>query len=216
MAARTSAWAAGKRRIPPTLRYAPLVADERELSRIETLVRRPQDQIRRTGRVQPAEAVHSATEALANYQSQAHPRAAPEARTPSHIEVREVMTTPVRTLPTDSTLGKAAALMDAGQFRHVPIVHKEHLAGLLTRWDIARRVESQPSGWYDIPIGDVMTTEVIVTVPGTTLREAAQLLLDSHHSGLPVIDPHTRPVGFLSARDVLKVLVGRAPLTLWV
>jgi CBS-domain-containing membrane protein len=53
-------------------------------------------------------------------------------------------------------------------------------------------------------VQDVMTSPVITTTTATTLIEAAQLMLDRHISGLPVVDAQNRVVGTLSEADLLS------------
>jgi predicted transcriptional regulator len=63
-------------------------------------------------------------------------------------------------------------------------------------------------------VRDVMTRKVITTVPESTLKEASDLLLQHHVSGLPVIRG-TLIVGILSEKDIVRFVlskVGRSQL----
>ena len=51
---------------------------------------------------------------------------------------------------------------------------------------------------------DVMSRDVKVVHPDTSLLEAVQLLADQHISGLVVVDEHNRPVGMLTEGDLLR------------
>jgi CBS domain-containing protein len=53
-------------------------------------------------------------------------------------------------------------------------------------------------------IGDIMTQEVISIGPGATVRDAAQLMLTEHVSGLPVIDDSHTLVGIVTEGDLLR------------
>ena len=52
---------------------------------------------------------------------------------------------------------------------------------------------------------DVMQTELVTIGPKESLQEAMALLMDSHISGLPVLDAHDRCVGVISATDILSL-----------
>jgi CBS domain-containing protein len=51
--------------------------------------------------------------------------------------------------------------------------------------------------------GDVMTSDVIRLPEGTSLRDAAKLLLQNQISGAPVVDANGRCIGVLSATDFI-------------
>jgi len=63
-------------------------------------------------------------------------------------------------------------------------------------------------------VRDVMTRKVITAAPESTLREAADLLLQHHVSGVPVVRG-TLVVGILSEKDIVRLVlskVGRSQL----
>lgn len=132
------------------------------------------------------------------------------------VLVRQVMTAPVITLPLDATAGAAAALMEQRRIRHVPVVGPDgRLAGLVAESDLFREAR-RDARWTERALQAVMVADVLTLAPDDTLHAAAQRLSRRGLAGGPVTDPVGRPVGFLSARDLLGVLVQRAPLTLWV
>src|SRR5690554_6287244 len=50
---------------------------------------------------------------------------------------------------------------------------------------------------------DIMQTELVTVRRGDSLREAMELMVDSHVTGLPVVDGRGRCVGVVSITDVL-------------
>lgn len=50
---------------------------------------------------------------------------------------------------------------------------------------------------------DIMTREVVAVAPDTPVREVAQLMVDHHISGVPVIE-HGKLVGIISENDLLR------------
>lgn len=50
----------------------------------------------------------------------------------------------------------------------------------------------------------IMTRDVITVTPGTTIQDAANIMLRSHISGLPVLDDAGRLVGIVSESDFLR------------
>ena len=51
---------------------------------------------------------------------------------------------------------------------------------------------------------DIMTANPVTVTPGTTLREAAKLLLDGHFNGLPVVEGD-KLVGMLTQSDIISM-----------
>jgi CBS domain-containing protein len=53
-------------------------------------------------------------------------------------------------------------------------------------------------------IATIMTKAVVTVMPGHSIRHAAQIMLDHHVSGLPVVDDDSRLVGILTESDLLR------------
>lgn len=53
-------------------------------------------------------------------------------------------------------------------------------------------------------VADVMTKSVVAVMPGHSIKHAAQIMLDHHVSGLPVVDDDRRLVGILTEGDLLR------------
>ena len=65
-----------------------------------------------------------------------------------------------------------------------------------------------------IRVSEVMTSRVITARPASSLAEVANLMATNHISGLPVLDSENKPVGVISERDFLEVMVGQKSATL--
>src|SRR5690348_6257783 len=50
----------------------------------------------------------------------------------------------------------------------------------------------------------IMTKDVITVTPHTTIEKAAKIMLQTHISGLPVVDDAGKLVGVVSERDFLR------------
>ena len=58
-----------------------------------------------------------------------------------------------------------------------------------------------------VTVKDYMTSAMITVKPGVDIVEAAQTMLEYRLSGLPVLDDHSRLVGFLSEKDCLHTVL---------
>jgi len=54
-------------------------------------------------------------------------------------------------------------------------------------------------------LADIMTTDVVIAAPETSLREGISILADNHVGGVPVLS-HGKVVGVFSAADLLSYI----------
>jgi len=106
---------------------------------------------------------------------------------------------PVCVAPTD-TLREARRSMDRFAISGVPVVAEDgRLVGILTSRDL--RFETN----QDRPVGEVMTSEGLITAPvGTSFSEAEQILHHNRIEKLPVIDADGRLAGLITFKDINK------------
>ena len=56
-------------------------------------------------------------------------------------------------------------------------------------------------------VHQIMSRKPVTLPPEATVTDAINLFLASRVSCIPIVDPHLKPVGIVSWRDVLKTLV---------
>ena len=105
------------------------------------------------------------------------------------------------TIEPDQPISAALDVMRRYKISGVPVTRGKRLVGILTNRDL--RFESRS----DIPIGEVMTKENLITVPvGTTLEEA-ELILHKHRvEKLLVVDDQYQLKGLITVKDIQKKL----------
>ncbi len=59
---------------------------------------------------------------------------------------------------------------------------------------------------YHMKVRELMDTEVISVKPETTYEEVARLLYRHQVTGVPVLDEKERVVGFVSEKDIVRIL----------
>lgn len=190
------------------------MADEREFIRAD--INRPRPTREAVTGLKPVERPHRRDDVAESYRRVDHPHEPAERTDAQHILVRQIMSHPAHTLPPSATLGEASDLMRHHEVRYLPIAVDEVLVGLIRESDITKRAEAGDTAWRRRALDRFMTRDPLTVAPTATLLDAARLLISGHLSGLPVVTAPGRVVGFLSSRDVLKVLVRQAPLALWV
>jgi IMP dehydrogenase len=104
------------------------------------------------------------------------------------------------TIASTATLREAVALMDRFSVSGVPVVQEGgRLVGILTSRDL--RFESD----LDRAVGEVMTSEGLITAPaGTSLTDAERILHRHRIEKLPVVDGEGRLRGLITFKDINK------------
>ncbi|BDT66328.1 inosine-5'-monophosphate dehydrogenase [Comamonadaceae bacterium OS-1] len=131
-----------------------------------------------------------------------------------------LMTQPAVTVRTDAPLAMAAALLARHRVGQMPVVDTQgQLVGLLLRADIYPTHESpSATDWADrmaLPVASVMWTPVASVTADTDIRRVAQVLLDTHLPGLPVVDDNGTLTGFIGRTDILRAVANDPPLDVW-
>jgi acetoin utilization protein AcuB len=120
--------------------------------------------------------------------------------------------------PADLTIAAAAQTMASHGIRHLPVCDGQHrLVGMVSDRDVRLagfRDPGHPDAaviYPDAPISQIMSRDVQVAAPSTTAAAAARRMLE-HRIGSLVVVSEGRPVGILSTRDLLKLLVDTEPV----
>ena len=119
------------------------------------------------------------------------------------MKVADCMTPEPTCVAPDDNLTTVIALMDAGDFRTVPVIRNGKLVGIITDRDI--RKYSRES--EDSKVGAVMTEHPICVSPNDSVTEAVRMLIAYKVGALPVIKQH-KLVGVITTTDILKVVLG--------
>lgn len=130
--------------------------------------------------------------------------------------VRQWMTSPAIVAQATTTLPEARQLLKERRIRRVPVVDAaERLVGIVTEGDINRVSDSHVGDVRDynlyhrvadLPIGEIMTREVVTVSPDTTILEVARLLLQHRIGGVPVVDG-AHIVGMITESDLFRLIV---------
>lgn len=149
--------------------------------------------------------------------------------------VRDIMSTNVITIPSNTSILEAKKVMDTNKLRRIPVVDKGKLVGVVSssRLEKAAPREAAPSGsmWdiaysivalHHMPVKQIMQTDVVTASPLMTVEEALALAQSKKVGGLVVVENGNKVVGVVTTNDffyriVNKVLgVGEPGERIWV
>jgi acetoin utilization protein AcuB len=117
----------------------------------------------------------------------------------------------------EATLREALRAMRDADVRHLPVLHRGKVVGVLSDRDVRLllgvdpRTDDDPhlEAAFDSPVRRFMSTGVVTIGRDRPLSEAASLLARARVGALPVVDAEGRLVGVLSTTDVLLALAER-------
>ena len=132
------------------------------------------------------------------------------------FKVKDIMTSPVFSLKETDSLHSARSLMDLQRIRHIPIVNLDNeFTGLVTHRDILSATisqladldaETQKEIDAGIPIHEIMRVDIATVEEDTSLKVAAEILLNHKYGCLPVIGKGTL-VGIVTEADFLRLTI---------
>jgi CBS domain-containing protein len=114
--------------------------------------------------------------------------------------------TKIYTIPSDATVFAALQVMCEGNTGAVLVTEGEKVVGIFTERDYAREGEVKGRSARDTIVSDVMTSQMVLIKPETTLEECAELMGKYHVRHLPVLDKD-RVVGVVSIRRLAEGLL---------
>jgi acetoin utilization protein AcuB len=144
--------------------------------------------------------------------------------TRAKILAREIMSSPVVTLPVTASLSQAWEIVHAKRFRHIPVLGPDDsVIGILSDRDLFRgTMEAVLSGttWsnkqVEIPIRNLVSYPVLVAAPDAEMRAIARVLLEERIGALPIVSEAEGLVGMVTRSDILRVMVAHPDFDQWV
>ena len=144
--------------------------------------------------------------------------------TSSKLVARDIMASPVVTLPLTASLAQAWELVKNHRFRHIPIKSRSgELVGILSDRDLSRgTVESALAGSKESTSLDSVTIERYVSHPvlvadlDATILALARVLLEERIGAIPVLSQEKELLGMITRSDILRVIVSHPNFENWV
>lgn len=117
------------------------------------------------------------------------------------MNVRELMTTDVRTSDVNSSIAEVAQSMKSLDVGSIPVCdNNNHVVGIVTDRDIVLRSVAEGGNTNNTTAQDVMTTNIVSVSPDTDIHEAANIMARHQIRRLPVIE-NGRIVGIVAIGD---------------
>lgn len=107
--------------------------------------------------------------------------------------------------PEDTVL-EAITLMARLRIGALLVMEGEHLAGIVSERDYARKIILQGRRSAETRVTEIMTAEVLTTTPDMTAQQCLAMMTEGYFRHLPVIEDD-RVVGLVSIGDLVKAVI---------
>jgi CBS domain-containing protein len=131
----------------------------------------------------------------------------------STLLARDVMSSPVGTLPSDASIAQAWQFIQSREVRHVPIVSEDGtIHGVISDRDLLRDavadvIASDAASLTERRVRDLISPRLLTAGPDTEIAQIARVLYEEHVGSLPIIDKDKNLVGLITRSDILKAIV---------
>ena len=135
------------------------------------------------------------------------------------VKARDVMSSPVITVPIDSSLKDVMETMVRFGFRRIPVVKDNYVEGIVTAMDIIKFFGSHRVFKYTttgllteihrVPVTDVMVRDVVTVTPDTDVGDIARVMEEKGVGSVLVVGENNELLGIVSERDVLYAIAAK-------
>jgi len=120
------------------------------------------------------------------------------------MSARDIMSSPVKTIPVDVTMEEAGKIMLRYGHTGMPVIDGERLVGIISRRDVDKAMIHNLG---HAPVKGFMTQEVVTVTPDTGVGEIRRIVVEKDIGRVPVVEGG-RLVGIVSRTDLLRTMHG--------
>jgi acetoin utilization protein AcuB len=145
------------------------------------------------------------------YVEQSHARSLASAEchaTVFDMVVSEIMSAPPYVIEANQPAREALRQLGLAEIRHLPVLDQGKLVGMISDRDLRTvatgvLVSAEEADGLDVPVAQIMSSDVVAVHPETELSTAIDLMLENKVGALPVVGG-SRLLGVMSYVDVLR------------
>jgi CBS domain-containing protein len=110
------------------------------------------------------------------------------------------------TVTPDTSVFDALKIMAEKDVGALPVLDGKKLVGIFSERDYARKVILKGKSSTNLPVSEIMSTNLILITPDQTTEQGLALMTGKHVRHLPVIQKD-KLVGFISIGDLVKSIM---------
>ena len=128
-------------------------------------------------------------------------------------EILEGASGDIWSVRSDQSVLDAIRLMAEKNIGAVPVIDDNHLSGIFSERDYARKVILEDRSSGDTRVGDIMSRDVVTTNRDASVAECLAMMTDNRCRHLPVVE-HDRVIGMISIGDLVKSVIAEQQYTI--
>jgi CBS domain-containing protein len=126
------------------------------------------------------------------------------------VFVGSLMSSPVHSVDSDATLREAGRVLLDNDIGSVVVIDDGDLRGILTATDFVRAVAGENEWEPTTPVAGIMSREVLTTTADAQIADAADLMVETGHGHVPVVDGES-VIGVITTADLTAYVSTRRP-----
>ena len=132
------------------------------------------------------------------------------------MKISEVMTKQVTTVSMDDSLRRVRDVFEKHGFHHLLVLDRRRVVGVISDRDLLKHISpfigklaerSQDLSTLNRRVHQIMTRDLVSVSTDETVENGAALMLEHGVSCLPVVAQEGRPVGIVTAKDLLRFVM---------
>ena len=136
------------------------------------------------------------------------------------LAARDIMRSPVLCVDLETTMSEINRIMTNKRYRHLPVIDKKKQPrGMISDRDVLRfnlkMLQKDFQGDLN-PVSEVMTKEVLIAAPDAEIREIVRVMFEEKIVAIPITGSAGEVIGIITRSDILRALLDRGPIELWV
>ena len=130
--------------------------------------------------------------------------------------ITELMSKEFKVIGVNDTLSKAEEILFSNKFKHLPVLEKGKLVGIISKTDIKRMSFADEFGTAEfeadqeifkmLTVGQVMISKPFTLDSSATIKDAAKILSVKEFRAIPILE-EDKIVGILTTKDLIKYLI---------
>jgi CBS domain-containing protein len=109
-------------------------------------------------------------------------------------------------IPPDTSVFDVLKIMAEKDIGALPVMDGKKLVGIFSERDYARKVILKGKSSKNMPVSEIMSTNLIMITPDQSTEQGMALMTAKHVRHLPVMDKE-KLVGFISIGDLVKSII---------
>lgn len=133
-----------------------------------------------------------------------------------NTSIKDIMSTSFKTIGVNESLKKAEDILYSNQFKHLPVLQKGKLVGIISKTDIKRmsfadefgsdEFEADSAIFKMLTVGQVMINKPFTLTANATVKDAAVIFAQKEFRSIPILE-NEKVIGIVTTKDMIDYLI---------